>query len=696
MSQSAVRSIQRRAGGMVRSAATTSACALAVLAATPLLNASTIRHDVPDSSYTALANDPQYASVGAVSYRDPNLKSFYASGTLISPYWVLTAAHVTQDISTATFNVGGNTAFNGTTYGLADHFSNPNWPGALTVNGNDIGLIRLSTPVTNITPASRYYSGNEIGQIAVSVGFGLTGTGLTGQQANTLGTKRAIENNIDVFGSNFGYQNGIFASDFDDPTGNTTGPLGSSIPRPLEGCIAAGDSGGGAFISVNGRAYVAGVHSFFARNPGMGDPNGSYGDYYASTRVTQYNTWIDDNTAINWVGNSSGSFTDNSRWTIGTTSTNAYPTAYYTAGFNVVGNYTVTFDGSALQNYQLLARNGNITLNLNGSTYSLLSQAYEGALVVGRYSGNSASITLTAGTLNTRDAIIGQLTGSSGRVIMGANSTWNATGDVYVGGTSVGPGGGGTIIVANSSAAVNVSGTLRVLSTGTVSYSNGTLSVGTLDVAGGRVTLPTGSSRVLQAKQLMISGLGKLDLNDNDMIINYDGASPISDVRSYVASGFNNGLQTGNGIISTRAKTSPNAGESGKTRVGFSEASSVGLSSFDGIAVDGSTILLKYTYAGDANLDGMVDLKDLAALASSWQTSGYWSNGDFNYDGTVNASDLGLLSTNWQAGTTAALGPQLSLTSMLTSFGLPTPVPEPVSMSMLLAAAAMLRRRRRA
>jgi hypothetical protein len=180
------------------------------------------------------------------------------------------------------------------------------------------------------------------------------------------------------------------------------------------------------------------------------------------------------------------------------------------------------------------------------------------------------------------------------------------------------------------------------------------------------------------------------------MIINYDGASPISDVRSYVASGFNNGLQTGNGIISTRAKTSPNAGESGKTRVGFGEASSVGLSSFDGIAVDGSTILLKYTYAGDANLDGMVDLKDLAALASSWQTSGYWSNGDFNYDGTVNASDLGLLSTNWQAGTTAALGPQLSLTSMLTSFGLPTPVPEPVSMSMLLAAAAMLRRRRRA
>jgi hypothetical protein len=691
MSNRSVRPIRRGAGRRVRRAAGIGACTLAVLAATPLLNASTIRSDVPDGSYTALANDSQYASVGAVIFQD-----LFASGTLISPYWVLTAAHVAQDGNTPTFNVGGNTAFNGTTYGSAAHFTNPSWPGQLTFSGNDIGLIRLSSPVTDITPASRYYSGNELGQLATSVGFGLTGTGLTGQQANTLGTKRAIQNDIDAFGSAFGYQNGIFASDFDDPSGNITAPLGSSIARALEGCIAAGDSGGGAFISVNGRSYVAGVHSFFARDPNMGQPNGSYGDYYASTRVTQYNSWIDDNIANNWVGNSSGSFTDSSRWTIGTTSVNAVPTAYYTAGFNALGSYTVTFDGSAIQNYQLLARRGDITLNLNGSTYSLVSQAYEGALVVGRYSGNSASITLTSGTLNTRDAMLGQLSGSSGRITMGANSTWNATGDVYVGGTSVGPGGGGTITIANSSAAVNVSGTLRVLSSGTVSYSNGTLSVGTLDVAGGRVILPTGSNRVLQAKSLVMSGLGKLDLNDNDMIINYDGASPISDVRSYIFAGFNNGLQSGNGVISTRAKTSPNAGESGKTRIGFGEASSVGVSSFDGISVDSSTVLLKYTYAGDANLDGRVDIRDLALLASSWKTSGFWTNGDFNYDGTVNAADLGLLSSNWQAGTTAALGPQLSLSATLTSLGLPTAVPEPASITTLLAAAALLRRRRRA
>jgi hypothetical protein len=696
MSNRSVRPIRRGAGRPARPTAALGACALAVLAATPLLNASTIRDDVPDGSYTALANDPKYASVGAISFTDADHESFFASGTLISPYWVLTAAHVTQAISAATFNVGGSTGFNGTTYTIADHFSHPNWPGALTTAGNDIGLIRLSSPVTDITPGSRYYSGNELGQLATSVGFGLTGTGLTGQQANTLGTKRAIQNDIDAFGSAFGYQNGIFASDFDDPNGNVTGPLGSTITRALEGCIAGGDSGGAAFISANGRAYVAGVHSFFARDPFMGQPNGSYGDYYASTRVTQYNTWIDDNLPNNWVGNSSGSFTDNSRWTIGTTTTNAYPTAYYTAGFNSPGSYTVTFDGSALQNYQLLARRGDITLNLNGSTYSLVSQAYEGALVVGRYSGNSASITLTGGTLNTRDAMLGQLTGSSGRIIMGANSTWNATGDVYVGGTSVGPGGGGTITIANSTAAVNVSGTLRVFTSGTVSYSNGTLSVGTLDVAGGRVTLPTGSHRVLQARQLILSGLGKLDLNDNDMIIDYDGASPISGVRSYIVAGFNNGLQTGNGVISTRAKTSPNAGEAGKTRVGFGEASSVGLTSFDGINVDASTILLKYTYAGDANLDGMVDIRDLALLASSWKTSGFWTNGDFNYDGTVNAADLGLLSSNWQAGATAALGPQLSLATTLTSLGLPTAVPEPTSIPLLLAATALLRRRRRA
>lgn len=57
-----------------------------------------------------------------------------------------------------------------------------------------------------------------------------------------------------------------------------------------------------------------------------------------------------------------------------------------------------------------------------------------------------------------------------------------------------------------------------------------------------------------------------------------------------------------------------------------------------------------YALGGDANLDGAVDVSDLGALATSWQTTAGWAGGDFNNDGFVDVSDLGILATNWQVG----------------------------------------------
>jgi hypothetical protein len=69
---------------------------------------------------------------------------------------------------------------------------------------------------------------------------------------------------------------------------------------------------------------------------------------------------------------------------------------------------------------------------------------------------------------------------------------------------------------------------------------------------------------------------------------------------------------------------------------------------------------------GDANRDGIVDLRDLYQLATSFRTNGHgWSDGDFNYDGTVDARDLGLLSLNWQK--TQALPSPAQLVSLTTS-----------------------------
>jgi hypothetical protein len=87
--------------------------------------------------------------------------------------------------------------------------------------------------------------------------------------------------------------------------------------------------------------------------------------------------------------------------------------------------------------------------------------------------------------------------------------------------------------------------------------------------------------------------------------------------------------------------------------VGFAESSDVlgpTGGSFSGITVDGTAVLVKYTWYGDAQLDGMVDITDLGRLATNWQMAGGWAQGDFNYDNFVYITDLGLLATNWLAG----------------------------------------------
>jgi hypothetical protein len=70
---------------------------------------------------------------------------------------------------------------------------------------------------------------------------------------------------------------------------------------------------------------------------------------------------------------------------------------------------------------------------------------------------------------------------------------------------------------------------------------------------------------------------------------------------------------------------------------------------FFGQSVDQTSILVRYTWLGDANLDRSVDVADLGILASNWQQSPrVFSQGDFNYDGVVDISDLGMLATSWQ------------------------------------------------
>ena len=76
---------------------------------------------------------------------------------------------------------------------------------------------------------------------------------------------------------------------------------------------------------------------------------------------------------------------------------------------------------------------------------------------------------------------------------------------------------------------------------------------------------------------------------------------------------------------------------------------------------------MKYTYFGDANLDGVVNASDYTLIDNGFnsQTSGPlltgWFNGDFNYDGVVNGDDYAARSTTpstlWAASALPALPP---------------------------------------
>jgi autotransporter-associated beta strand protein len=99
---------------------------------------------------------------------------------------------------------------------------------------------------------------------------------------------------------------------------------------------------------------------------------------------------------------------------------------------------------------------------------------------------------------------------------------------------------------------------------------------------------------------------------------------------------------------------------------------------------------VRFTLNGDTNLDGVVNVSDLANLAANFgATSGaVWINGDLDYNGTVNVADLSDLAANFgSALPTADAAASAAATTL----------PEPVTPAMvpLLAIALIARRRSR-
>ena len=239
-------------------------------------------------SYGTASYNSAFSSVGQI-YGTSNSGAFAASGVLIAPDWVLTAAHVTSGATSLTFWLdSGGTNFSRPGGILADRIiTDPLWTGQLSP-GYDIGLFHLSAAESCVgagTCKTATLSQNlpGLGQLVTEVGFGKTGTG-KGGATSFDGLKRAGTNTLDGFYNN-GAQN-ILLADFDSGTGKDN-YLGTRNLTSMEAIIGSGDSGGGLF-DANG--LLLGITSFIW---GLdGNANSDFGDVGGWSNVSSYYSWI--------------------------------------------------------------------------------------------------------------------------------------------------------------------------------------------------------------------------------------------------------------------------------------------------------------------------------------------------------------------------------------------------------------------
>jgi hypothetical protein len=225
---------------------------------------------------------------------------------------------------------------------------------------------------------------------------------------------------------------------------------------------------------------------------------------------------------------------------------------------------------------------------------------------------------------------------------------------------------------------------------------------GTLSLAGTAAIRPNRTaSGVSRVNTLAITGPGKFDLGDNKLIVTgmpagtWNG-SAYTGVTALVASGRNGGampLWDGtSGVITTQA----DAVNSNFTSIGVAKASDVRLNTasettlWAGQTITGTDVLVMYTYGGDANLDGKINIDDYIKIGTG-RAAGLsgWSNGDFNYDGKINIDDYVIIDGN--------IGNQNGFVFPTASGigGSVVAVPEPAGLLVLLTAAGLLKRTRR-
>ncbi|CAN5623337.1 hypothetical protein BH09PLA1_BH09PLA1_18200 [soil metagenome] len=379
--------------------------------------------------------------------------------------------------------------------------------------------------------------------------------------------------------------------------------------------------------------------------------------------VSSADNWSDRATEIivplageqRWRNNANGNFNTAANWISGAVPGAADHVIYSRPTVGVVG-YTVTNPAGTTTNSRLSLRQGSMTINLGGGTQVITSTSTTApGVTIAEYAGTPSMI-LTNGTLSSVNAAIGYGTLSTSTVLLNV-ATWNNSAGLAVGGRPPGAGGsgqaGGVASLTLGSGAINVGGVLKVWNAGTVSWFGGTITAGTLDVQGGRFFDSANGTRLLKVGAVTTSAGGIVDLNDNDMQV--QGNSSYAQVRPQIVSARNGGLWNGSGITSTAAANNGLHNTTLGMVTGTQYLSVYGPGAvFDGSPVAANNVLVKYTYYGDTDLNGIINFDDYGRTDNGFNSGGTdWFRGDFDYSGGVNFDDYSLidLAFNTQSGT---------------------------------------------
>lgn len=217
---------------------------------------------------------------GTTDTSDPSVVLVYAqtgsqggaicSGEVVSPHMVLTAAHCVDPAVLKTTSAMFAIFLGSNINDQAQANDNSNWLDVASTafdsqfdvnslqNGHDIGEVTTTTVIPRAllpihqTPLSQ----NDVGKALRLVGFGISsGTDTAG---STAGTRRTVGTTVEGVGSNLLY--------YGDSQHNT----------------CEGDSGGPAFMTINGVETIVGVTSFGDQTCAQGGADTDVADYYDS------------------------------------------------------------------------------------------------------------------------------------------------------------------------------------------------------------------------------------------------------------------------------------------------------------------------------------------------------------------------------------------------------------------------------